>query len=272
MMERVDTLIKKINEQFADNANINDMLLTCKMLQEELNFIQQQTGQALQPNIAITITPNYSATPQPIVSTLVVEEEVVEKIPEMQPISEMDVTASMRPPLHEMHVVNNPAVVEGEKIINVLEVDEATIAAELADMKREKEQIENIASLSKLRVTDLEETNEKVELNDALVAQAAPSLNDKLKQANLNLVDTLVEEPVKDLRKAIGINDRFLFINELFRGDEAMYERSIKTINGFSILPEAEYWIQRELKVKIGWSEQSDVVQQFNQLIRRRFS
>ena len=38
----------------------------------------------------------------------------------------------------------------------------------------------------------------------------------------------LKESPVKDLRKAIGINDRFVFINELFRGDEDMYERSIK--------------------------------------------
>ena len=46
----------------------------------------------------------------------------------------------------------------------------------------------------------------------------------------------------------------FLFINDLFRGDEAMYERSIKTINSFNIYPEAEYWISRELKVKLGWN------------------
>ena len=61
------------------------------------------------------------------------------------------------------------------------------------------------------------------------------SLNDKLKQAKIELSDALQEVPVKDLKKAIGVNDRFLFINELFRGDEVMYERSIKTINSFSI-------------------------------------
>ena len=37
-----------------------------------------------------------------------------------------------------------------------------------------------------------------------------------------------------------------------------MYERSIKTINGFRILPEAEYWMERELKVKLGWDENRD--------------
>ena len=98
------------------------------------------------------------------------------------------------------------------------------------------------------------------------------SLNDKLKQGKAELIEILKETPIKDLRKAIGINDRFLFINDLFRGDEVMYERSIKTINIFTIWPEAEYWIRRELKTKLGWKDSNETVQQFDQLIRRRFS
>ena len=88
----------------------------------------------------------------------------------------------------------------------------------------------------------------------------------------VGLMEVLKETPVKDLRKAVGINDRFLFINELFRGDESMYERSIKTINSFNIYPEAEYWINRELKVKLGWNSDSIAVQHFYQLVKRRFS
>jgi hypothetical protein len=98
------------------------------------------------------------------------------------------------------------------------------------------------------------------------------SLNDKLKQQKTELVEVLKEAPIKDLRKAIGINDRFLFIDDLFRGDEAMYERSIKTINSFNIYPEAEYWISRELKTKLGWNNSNKTVQHFDQLVKRRFS
>lgn len=98
------------------------------------------------------------------------------------------------------------------------------------------------------------------------------SLNDKLKQGKTELLEVLKETPVKDLRKAIGINDRFLFIDELFRGDEAMYERSIKTINSFNIYPEAEYWITRELKTKLGWNNDNQAVQHFDQIVKRRFS
>jgi hypothetical protein len=100
----------------------------------------------------------------------------------------------------------------------------------------------------------------------------AESINDKLRQAKTELLERLKESPVKDLRKAIGINDRFLFINDLFRGDEAMYERSIKTINSFNIFPEAEYWINRELKVKLGWPGEHPSVDHFDQLVKRRFS
>lgn len=78
--------------------------------------------------------------------------------------------------------------------------------------------------------------------------------------------------PIKDLKRAISDSNRFLFIHELFRGDEVMFERSIKTIQGFTIFPEARFWIERELKTKLGWQESSPLVQMFDHLIRRRFS
>lgn len=108
------------------------------------------------------------------------------------------------------------------------------------------------------------------EVND--MTGLSESLNDKLKQGKTELVEVLKETPIKDLRRAIGINDRFLFINDLFRGDEAMYERSIKTINSFNIYAEAEYWINREMKVKLGWDNNHHTVQHFDQLVKRRFS
>src|SRR5580700_10084541 len=66
------------------------------------------------------------------------------------------------------------------------------------------------------------QTNGK-ELND-VIGSGSKSLNDKLKVDSQDLAAILKDSPLRDLKKAIGINDRFVFINELFRGDEAMYE------------------------------------------------
>lgn len=109
------------------------------------------------------------------------------------------------------------------------------------------------------------------ELNDVIGTNGS-SLNDRLKSNVLELKSALNDTPVRDLKKAIGVNDRFVFISQLFRGDEVMYERSLKTINSFRILPEAEYWMERELKVKLGWDETRDATKQFYQLVKRRFS
>lgn len=109
------------------------------------------------------------------------------------------------------------------------------------------------------------------ELNE-LIAENKPSLNDKLKLQNVELGSKLSSAPVQDLHRAIGINDKFQFINELFGGDRNIYERSVKTINECRNLQEAQYWIERELKIKYGWQDNNPSVQQFYTLIKKRFS
>lgn len=186
-------------------------------------------------------------------------------------------------------------------IMAILEVDEAEVEAELEAIKRNAQTRDQLAAHKKppilfddagdaFHAADFPTLRfqppapqpaaaptpppSQADLNEQLQQQAPPSLNDQLQstQGSLSLGDTLQEGPVKDLRRAIDLNDRFRFINELFRGDEAMYERSIKTINSFSIWPEAEYWIRRELKVKLGWNDQDETVRLFDGLVKRRFN
>lgn len=109
------------------------------------------------------------------------------------------------------------------------------------------------------------------ELNQ-LVAQSSTSLNDRWRQSQLDMADRFSDIPVKDLRQAIGINDKFQFIQELFRGDVDTYERSVKTINEMHSLQEAEYWIERELKIRQGWDDENRTVRQFYNLVKKRFS
>ncbi|MEI9955464.1 MAG: hypothetical protein WDM90_03940 [Ferruginibacter sp.] len=236
----MDTLIKKLQEQFAANAPASQLAITVQMLQAELAHIQ--------------------STAAPQINTISV-----------------DIPQTILPPLK----------VEEEKTVEVLQVNEEELEAELEEIKRNAEAMQKISAHSKPQIVfeQEEEVQEiptlahhrpenvisKKEINES-VAENNASVNDRLKQSNPDLGDALIETPIRDLKKAIGINDRFLYINELFRGDETMYERSIKTINTFSILPEAEYWIQRELKTKIGWDDKNETVKQFIQLVKRRFT
>jgi len=246
-MERVETLLQKLQQQFKDGAPPAQLLLTVQMLQHELAHLQQD----------ISVNNELVAISMPL---KVVVNNVETTVPE------------------------KPA--EEEKIIEILQVDEEALEAELEEIKRNAAAMQKISVQSRpqLLFEPIEDDEDIPTLahqrpNTKIIAKEInetkkeePSINDALKENKPELSEKLNEVSVKDLRKAIGINDRFLYIKELFRGDEAMYERSIKTINGFSILPEAEYWIRRELKVKLGWLDSQHVVQQFDHLVKRRFS
>lgn len=116
------------------------------------------------------------------------------------------------------------------------------------------------------------DTGIRKELNE-LISRNSPSLNDAWSSnGKVELGERLGGMGVKDLKDAIGINDKFQFIQSLFRSDKTMYDRSVKTINESTSLQEAENWMERELKIKLGWNESDPLVKQFYSLVRKRFS
>jgi hypothetical protein len=233
-MERIEALINKLKEQFEQNANPDQLMVTVQLLQNELSQLQGGRSQSLGTAKVAVVLPGsmniYSSAyeryaPKPIEDA---EKQLVREVKE-----------------------------------TVL-IDKGTLS-----LVKENGQLDMVFD-PMTEIPTLSHQPKEREVNDT--RQEIESLNDKLKQGKTELVEVLKETPVKDLRKAIGINDRFLFINDLFRGDESVYERSIKTINSFNIYPEAEYWINRELKVKLGWDNNHSSVQHFDQLVKRRFS
>ena len=99
------------------------------------------------------------------------------------------------------------------------------------------------------------------------------SLNDRIGRNKLyaSLSSKLQKNPINDLPKAIGINERFLFIKELFNNDSKAYAEAIKKLNGLQNFAEADHILHEELAVKYNWKPESNAVQSFLELIQRRY-
>ena len=89
---------------------------------------------------------------------------------------------------------------------------------------------------------------------------------------NTELQEKLALDPIKDLKAAIGINDKFQFIATLFNGDEKAFDIAVKTINGFKIYAEAQFWIKSNLREQNKWDETAEVIKAFDLLVQRRFA
>ena len=241
-MERIQVLIDKLQQQNKQNESASSMLLTIQQLQSELMSLQN--GNKVLGTSKVSVVMPYSAGGNNRVLEVTQKEEV--KSSEIPPVLEI--------PQKNDYRIPKPTVKESAKEVEHLNVPLFNAYPDLV-----------------IEAPTLVQQQIHKEVNE-LITNHKEELNDRLKQDRKELAHLLKDAPVKDLRKAIGVNDKFVFISELFRGDEDMYERTIKTINGFHILPEAEYWMNRELKVKLGWNDNKETVQHFYQLVRRRFS
>jgi len=222
-MERLEHLISKLKEQFEQNADPLQMLVTVKSIEAELSSQQPPSVSGRSSTKIAVVMPSALKYAPP-------ETETVSTPLESKKMKELETEPVF--PRHKQHEwIPDP-------LTDIPTLSHQPLARELNDV----------------------------------IGHNGSSLNDRLKEDVLELAAALKESPVRELKKAIGVNDRYVFINELFRGDEAMYERSIKTINNFRILPEAEYWMERELKIKLGWDDNRDITRQFYQLVKRRFS
>mgnify|MGYP000169559345 CR=1 FL=1 len=75
-------------------------------------------------------------------------------------------------------------------------------------------------------------------------------------------------EPVTDLRQAIGLNDRFLLIRDLFGGDAAACDRTLDRLNRFEDLDDCMIFIAEHF----AWNPNSDGAKLMMDLLERKFA
>lgn len=110
------------------------------------------------------------------------------------------------------------------------------------------------------------------------IQRSTPSNNSKInalfdfKQSN-DLSERLSARPVSDLTKAFAINDRLLYINELFGKDGDSFSESLKLLNKFERIEEAKSLLI-SLAEQYDWSkeERIEIAQGFVRTVRRRYA
>lgn len=76
-----------------------------------------------------------------------------------------------------------------------------------------------------------------------------------------------VGTPVDDIRKAISLGDRFLFVRELFANNGEELQKTIDALNQLHSLDEALDWIDRHFN----WDKESKAYELFVNVLRRRY-
>ena len=71
----------------------------------------------------------------------------------------------------------------------------------------------------------------------------------------------------------MGLNEKILTINELFSGDQELFNKTVQDLNGMSGFPEARNYLISGVAADQGWGEKAKQkkAKTFIKLVRRRY-
>jgi hypothetical protein len=95
------------------------------------------------------------------------------------------------------------------------------------------------------------------------------SLSETISPTQTGMGPRVFFQPITDLSSAIGLNDKFRFINELFDNNVSQYDEAITRINRAVNHDEASWILQKYHTTD--WSQKEETLSRLKDFIRRRF-
>jgi hypothetical protein len=110
------------------------------------------------------------------------------------------------------------------------------------------------------------EEPQKVQTEEKVIT-ASLSRNDLLSRADNSIGSTLANKKISDIKQAINIGDRFRFQRELFKGNGEDMNKTLSYINQLATIDEVQSFLQS----KYNWLSENETVEDFYQIVKRRF-
>lgn len=179
--------------------------------------------------------------------------------------------------------VSAPAPEEEEKTEvprpeNEAKAEKESEEQKVEDKKKETEKVEetSIGNKKEEDQTTIEDIKEEI-LADLpkqteAVPKEMPDLNEQYAgDEDPSLSEQLRKQPIADLMTAIGLNERYLYANELFDGDMEAFREVIKILNEFDDRDQAVEYFKNQLIPTYEWKADHDLVKALYLLVERRY-
>lgn len=246
--EKIETNQPIVSEKQVEIENINftnvvEENKTTEIL-EEVKFVLEEEPEIEQkleePKLeTISEQPYVKVTIEQPQFVPVVEEQVIEEINE-EPVLEKEIAFE----------VNEPSVQKS-----------TPVSTQAAETKKKAPAM--MASLfDEAPITVASKFKEQESVSDKIAKQyVSPTIAERMSV-----------KPVVDLKKSIGINERFSFINELFSGDQQLFMESIDKINSQNAYEEARRILYEDLAGRMNWNISAKPFSDLDDLVKRRFN
>jgi hypothetical protein len=99
-----------------------------------------------------------------------------------------------------------------------------------------------------------------------------PTLNDKfVREDKPTLADNFQRQKIENIRKYISINQRFMFVNELFGGSNEEYNMALDQLEALGSYDAAVNFLQNQYVPRYSWDLETEEVQEFFLILQKRY-
>ncbi|MFN3530236.1 MAG: hypothetical protein ACK417_09990 [Bacteroidia bacterium] len=212
-----------------------------RISEEVTHTLEEAIEEVISSGVETELDMHISAEPEPAEATTIAEEATFEADAESLPPSAEETPAAFaRPEPEQAHETEAPEPETKEDVAEAVVTSSAPTPATQAPKHQ---------SLAFSLTGIIEKTGDS-----------------QLVMAHLKL------KPIQDLKSGIGLNEKFLFIRELFNNDHMAYAEAIEKLNGAQDLATAEDFLGNVLLPKYQWDIETEASMNFLHLIFRRFA
>lgn len=110
----------------------------------------------------------------------------------------------------------------------------------------------------------------------SVISDKPMSLNDRLSESRKSMPESNPsqrEAPsrIRDIKSVISLNDKLMFIKDLFNGYSLAYSEAIELLNRFETFDDAQRFLQTNYAEKNSWQTKQASVDKLNAILRKRY-
>jgi len=295
ILKKVAGIIAELNEQYEylsqDPENLNELELelfaaNADFLSDHIIILQKLNQNSISQNSGQNSPlATERISPEPIIlkpaEELIEEEEVQPSIPEWKFEIKDDSNQTFdyedkatqdlfdRPlTLEELEVIEEKTQLMVQPEDDLETISEESSESEIFEENSiEPESVFNVLESSTIETPLMGKSEPELEeqpltMNEILASQTSQS----------TVSSQFNQRQVKDLKSLINLNDKLLFVRDLFNGYSLAYSEAIEILNRFDSFESADNFLKQNYSSKNNWAEKQNVADKFYEILNKRFS
>lgn len=270
IFKKIGGILKELNEQYeylqAADDNLNDLELelfvaNANFLSDHVEILYKLNLQAPQRLLESKTAKTDEKFFEPVV------QHVTYDIAAEDPVEEADVQHEAEEPEHRE-----------EPVAEVEEQSETPSAEEPTPLEHElvKEEDHKFDWGHENHTEVLAEEKEPEHTDTPpTIAETRPepenevfTINDRIAEK----IEPVAEPRLSDLKQGITLNDKLLFVKDLFNGYNLAYSEAIEILNRYSNFEEASKFLKTNYVTKNNWDSKPATTEKFYALLKRRYA